>query len=154
MNWNIFSPIATEIGGFFRDRQKLKAKKAERKDELLVAKHTSQVESVKRKDELIAAKHAAKVAKAKQRVVAVTDYDNLVVAESRNTIVDEVLIGWTLLIITCLFIPPLALYAQAGFTALGAAPTWFQLCVIGIYIRTLGLRFLFSGRNILGKIVK
>lgn len=138
MAWysTLLSPLVSTIGGYFKDKQKNKADKSKRKDELTQAKHEASVERIKRGDK------------------AEADYDRIAQQAKKNTMMDEILILWTLVIVTLLFIPATAPIATAGFVALGTAPVWFQLIFIGCYISTLGLRFLFSGRTLLGKVVK
>lgn len=139
MAWysSILSPIVDGIGGYFKDKQQIKAAKALRKDELLAAKHFAEVDRVKRGD------------------VAETSYDRIALENRKNSMMDEVLILWTLGIVTLLFIPATAPYAITGFKVLATQiPVFFQLIFIGCFCSTLGLRFLFRGRSILGSIVK
>lgn len=108
----------------------------------------------RRADELEEAKHSAKVEKVKRGDITERDYDLAAMNNAKESIMDEVMITWVLCIVTLLFIPATAPYALAGFTALAQVPTWFQLIVVGGFISKLGLRFLFTGRQLFGGNVK
>ena len=138
MAWytTLLSPLVDGIGGYFKEKQQIKAKQRERKDELELLKHQASIERVKQGD------------------LTERDYDLLVLKQSASTIIDEIMIIWVLTLVTCLFIPTLAPYAIAGFTALGTVPVYFQLIFVGTFIAKLGLRFLFSGRTLFGKKIK
>ncbi len=82
------------------------------------------------------------------------DYDRVAQENAKNSIADDLMIIWVLGIVTLLFIPEYSELAKKGFTSLGEVPIWFQLIVIGGFISKLGLRFLFSGRSLLGKVIK
>lgn len=131
-----FTAIIEGVSDYSKGRQKIKADKARRKDELEDAKHLAQVERVKRGD------------------ITERDYDQIAQENARNSLMDEIMIVWVLMIVTLLFIPATAPYAIAGFAALNSVPLWFQLIVVGGFISKLGLRFLFSGRSLFGKVVK
>lgn len=138
MAWftTLLSPLIGGVGDYFKDKQQIKAKQKERKDELELLKHQASIERVKQGD------------------LTERDYDLLVLKQSASTVIDEVMIIWVLGLVTCLFIPTLAPYALAGFTALSSVPVWFQTIFVGCFIAKLGLRFLFSGRTLFGKKVK
>lgn len=131
-----FTAVIEKVGDYKLQKQENKEHGARRTHELAEAKHSATVDRVKRQDK------------------AETNYDLLAMQQKRDTFMDEVLILWTLAIVTLLFIPATATTALAGFTALEKAPLWFQLVFIGCYVSTLGIRFLFSGRGVLGKVVK
>jgi hypothetical protein len=136
-----FTAVVEGVSSYANNRQAIKAKKAERADRILEAKTTAKIERVKRGDK------------------AETDYDMQVLQNSISSIADELMIIWVLAIVTLLFIPvsvcaTCSVGAVAGFTVLATVPTWFQLLVVGAFISKLGLRFLFSGRNLFGGIVK
>jgi hypothetical protein len=118
-----------------------------------IKKQENKANVVRRTQELEEAKHVAKVDKVKRGDVAEADYDRIAQENARNSIVDELMILWTLTVVTLLFIPYTAPTAIAGFKALEEAPVWFQLIVVGGFISKLGLRFLFSGRSLFGKMV-
>lgn len=132
----VISEAVKAVGSYFNKRQEVKAQASERVAELEMARHLSKVEAVKRGD------------------TTESDYDLLVLKQAQNTWIDEVMILWVLAIVTCLFIPALAPYAVAGFTALSGVPLWFQTVFVGCFIAKLGLRFLFSGRTLFGSKVK
>ncbi len=101
------------------------------------------------------AKHLAKVDRIKRGDVAEMDYDRLAQENAKNSIIDEIMIAWVLVLVTLLFIPATAPYAITGFTVLSAeTPVFFQTIFVGIFVSKLGLRFLFSGRTLFGKTVK
>lgn len=131
-----FQGLFKPVGDYFNKRQDIKAAKQERKDKLEQIKFEVKAERIRQGDKTEA------------------DYDIMVLQQSVSTIIDEVMIIWVLVIVSCLFIPPLAPYAQAGFDALELVPLWFQLVFVGCFISKLGLRFLFSGRTLFGKTVK
>lgn len=106
------------------------------------------------KHNLLMAKHNAKVARIERGDKAETDYDLIVLQNAASTIIDELMIAWVLVIVTLLFIPSTSAVAAAGFIALGNAPIWFQTVFVGAFISKLGLRFLFSGRQLFGQVVK
>lgn len=138
MTWfsTLLGPLINGVGNYLKAGQELKAKRLERKDELELLKHKAKIARIERGDN------------------TERDYDLVVLQNAASTIIDEVMIIWTLSIVTCLFIPSLAPYALEGFKQLEQVPMWFSLIVVGAFISKLGLRFLFSGRTLLGKGVK
>jgi hypothetical protein len=140
MGWNIllapFTSIIDKLGDYQIKKQENKENKSRRTHELEEAKHTAKVDRLKRNDN------------------TEMDYDRIAQENAKVSIVDELMITWVLTIVTLLFIPATSEDALAGFKALEQVPTWFQLIVVGGFISKLGLRFLFSGRTLFGKIVK
>lgn len=134
--WNILTPIVQTVGGIVQTHQQAKSDKSRRTDELKEAKHKAVVDRITRGDE------------------TERDYDMVAQENARNSIMDEIMIFWLLIMVTCLFIPYTAPYAVAGFEMLGTVPTWFQTVFVGAYISKLGLRFLFSGRTLFGQKLK
>lgn len=133
----LLGPIVNTVGGYFTARQKASANKAQRKDDLLAAKHQAQVDRIARGD------------------VIEADYDRIAQENARSSIVDELMILWVFTIVTLLFIPAAAPYAITGFEVLSTqVPIFFQTVFVGTFISKLGLRFLFSGRSLFGKVVK
>lgn len=138
MNWLslLGSPLTalfSGIGGYFKDRQAIKATQTKMDGELALAKHNERVARIT----------AGNVTEA--------NYDSIAQDISRHSIVDELMIFWLLCLVTLMFIPPLQPFVITGFTALSAStPAWFQLCFVGAFISKLGLRFLFSGRALFG----
>lgn len=106
------------------------------------------------KHNLLMAKHNARVARIERGDNAETDYDLIVLQNAASTIMDELMIAWVLVIVTLLFIPATSATAALGFIALAGVPVWFQLIFVGAFISKLGLRFLFSGRQLFGSKVK
>ena len=138
MGWQIpiIDSLVKGVGNYFTDKQQFKADEKIRRDEILLAKQTAKLEAVRRGDHIE------------------SDYDLLVLEASKSTWIDEVMIIWMLSVVSSLFIPSLAPYAIAGFAGLEAAPLWFSTVFVGCFISKLGLRFLFSGRTLFGKVVK
>ncbi len=133
----LIGPIVNSVGGYFTARQTAKAAKALRKDELAAAKHNAQVQRIERGD------------------VAEASYDRIAQENARSSYIDELMIIWVFVIVTLLFIPATAPYAVAGFKTLSTqVPIFFQTVFVGAFISKLGLRFLFSGRSLFGKVVK
>ena len=130
LSWlNPIGKIVDGVGSYFTDKQKFKA-------EITLAKHTAKVARIERGD-------------ATER-----DYDMQVLQNAATTIMDEVLIVWVLVIVSMLFwSPATAAIAIAGFTALSTAPVFFQIIFVGIFVSKLGLRFMFTGRNLFGKLM-
>jgi hypothetical protein len=131
-----FTAIIDKVGDYKIKKQENKEHKSRRTHELAEAKHSAQVDRVKRNDN------------------TEMDYDRIAQENAKVSIVDELMITWVLCIVTLLFIPGTSEEALAGFKALEQVPVWFQLIVVGGFISKLGLRFLFSGRTLFGKIVK
>ena len=127
--------VVNGVSNYVGKRQERKAKKEQRKDELAQAKHQAQVERIKDKHK------------------ATTDYDLQVLENSKTTVMDEVLIFWVMALVSMCFFPVTAAWASAGFATLATLPLWFQLIVVGSFISKLGLRFLFTGRSLFGKVV-
>jgi hypothetical protein len=138
MAWysKLLSPIVDVVGGYFKEKQRNKAVKTQRKDELTSAKHSAYVARVKRGD------------------VAEADYDRIAQENARNSVADELMITWVLTIVTLLFIPATAQYATAGFKSLAEVPLWFQLVVLGGFISKFGLRFMFAKTDKFTKILR
>ena len=107
-----------------------------------------------RADRLKEAQALAEVARIERGDVTERDYDMQAQRNAEKTIIDDIMIFWVLGVVTCLFIPALAPYAIAGFAALAGVPYWFQVIFVGCFIAKLGLRFLFSGRTLFGKVIK
>jgi len=128
VSWLIspFKSILEGVGKYFTDKQT-------NKHEISMAKHNARVDKIKRGD------------------AAETNYDLLALQNAASSCIDEIMILWTLGIVTLLFIPATTDVAAQGFVALGNAPTWFQLVFVGGFISKLGLRFLFNGRALFGK---
>jgi hypothetical protein len=131
-----FTAIVTGIGNYATKKQEISAKKEERKDELTQAIHEAAVEKAKRGDK------------------TVEDYDLQVLKNAASTSMDEIMIGWMLIIVTLLFVPATAPIAAAGFIALAEVPIWFQLIVVGSFISKIGFRFIFTGRTLFGKTIE
>ena len=72
-----------------------------------------------------------------------SDYDQQVLKNRALSIMDEVLIVFWLVIFVFHFIPDYAETMQKGWLAIGKAPWWFQLGMLGILVSTLGLMRLF-----------
>lgn len=123
---NPLGSIVEGVGNYFTDKQKFKA-------ELKLAKHTAKVDQIKRGDK------------------AETDYDLQVLQNAATSIIDELMILWILGVVSMLFYAPTAPIALAGFVALSKIPVFFQLIFVGAFISKLGLRFLFTGRQLFGK---
>lgn len=138
MAWysTLFGPLISSIGDYFTTKQKIKATKTEYQFKLEEAKFKAQAARIERGD------------------LAETDYDRMVLENAKYSIADELMIIWVLSIFTTLFIPALAPYAIAGFQNLAGVPVYMQLVFVGAFISKLGIRFLFSGRTLLGKKVK
>ena len=106
------------------------------------------------KHNLLMAKHAARVTRIERGDQAEADYDLIVLQNAASTIIDEVMILWILGLVTLLFLPAYSATAALGFVALASVPVWFQTIFVGAFISKLGLRFLFSGRQLFGAKVK
>lgn len=138
MAWytSIFRPLVSSVGDYFSTKQKIKANKTEYEFKLEEAKFKAKAAMIERGD------------------IIESDYDKIVLEQSKNTLADELMIVWILGLITTLFIPDLAPYAKEGFNNLAEVPVYIQLVFVGAFISKLGLRFLFTGRTLFGKVVK
>ena len=83
--------------------------------------------------------------------LADSDYDSIAQQERRHTIADELLILWTLIVVTCHFFWPE--YMQAGWEAMGylTPPWWLEFIIVGIFVSVFGLMRLFRAFNPFGK---
>lgn len=86
-------------------------------------------------------KHEAKMAHLGRVVQGEVDYNSLAQQGMVGSIKDEVLMFWTLGLVTMHFIPSMQPYLQAGWNALAnVAPDWFGYCFVGMYVAVYGLK--------------
>lgn len=93
--------------------------------------------------DLKVAKVQAKINRVTQQDSADADYDSQVLKNRALSVMDEILIGFWLVIFVMHFISDYAPKMAAGWTAIGKAPWWFQFGMLGILVSTLGLMRLF-----------
>lgn len=74
-----------------------------------------------------------------------SDYDQTVLNNRRETLMDELIIVVFLGLFICHFIPDMQPYMAGGWKAMGykGAPWYFEFVIVGIAVSTLGLMRLF-----------
>ncbi|GGI85936.1 hypothetical protein [Shewanella gelidii] len=74
-----------------------------------------------------------------------SSYDNIVLANRRDTLMDELIIIVFLGLFLAHFVPELQPYMHSGWSAMGynGAPWYFEFVIVGIAVSTLGLMRLF-----------
>lgn len=85
----------------------------------------------------------AQIEKAKTLATVESDYDLEVLRQSQYTWSDEILVFCTVVLAASAFHPEYSDFALKGFKIWEQMPMWYQLVLAGIYIRVLGIRFLF-----------
>ena len=93
------------------------------------------------------AKNEVAIAKAKAEAKVMTvaathssEWEQLMAANSRDSIKDELWTGLFIIIILANFIPPLQPWVKQGFDNLAACPKWFQWAVSASIAASFGLR--------------
>ena len=90
-------------------------------------------------------KFEAEAKRLQTRDSADIDYDLQAQQERRFTIADEVLLGVTVVLVSCNFIIPEKM--QAGWESIGMAPWWLEFIIVGMYVSVFGLMRLFRAFN-------
>jgi hypothetical protein len=137
MQWltGLFDFLAKPVTSYIEGSQARKYLKEEGKLQIAKAKVALEVQ-----------KYTTEAERLANSDIADADYDKQVQLERRHTIIDEVLIIWTLILATLHFIPMTQPYMAEGWKAMGykGVPYWFEFAIVGIYIATLGLMRLFK----------
>lgn len=127
MNIPIIGKLIDGVSNYMTKRQEIKDNKIRREHELAEARHKAEVDRITRADN------------------AEQNYDLIAQENAKNSYADEVLMFWTLTVVTALFFESTQEPVIRGFIALKEhTPWWFQLAFVGIFIAKFGLRFLFA----------
>ncbi|ODS05205.1 hypothetical protein [Vibrio scophthalmi] len=111
---------ARMVGGYFKERQQINAKKRERQDSLEEAKHIANVERIQRGE---------------------TNASNLDEMSIKNRgWKDEFILLVVFVPLMLSFIPDYAVYVEQGFDALANIPEPYWYVVGAVVIDTLGMR--------------
>lgn len=136
MGWisSLFSfltnPIADLTGGY-RERKKVAADMA--------------ADIARAEGNLKIARFNAQAARAERQEQNDSDYDQTVLANRRESLMDEIIIVVFLGLFLAHFVPVLQPYMAGGWEAMGyhGAPWYFEFVIVGICVSTLGLMRLF-----------
>ncbi len=119
---SIVSGIFKPVADYFGRRQEIKAQK-----------HTTEMEILKAEGE-------RKASLIRDGLAADMAWETEFAQQARNSWKDE----YTLIVVSIplimAFIPGLAVYVAAGFTAFAATPMWYQIMVQTIFYATYGIR--------------
>lgn len=119
---DIFSQVLKPIGDYFGRRQEIKAQE-----------HANELKALE-------AQGDRRAALIRDGLAADMAWETEFAQQARNSWKDE----YTLIVVSIplvmAFIPGLAVYVAAGFTAFASTPMWYQIMVQTIFYATYGIR--------------
>lgn len=133
---SLFGPVIdliSNVAGSYQARKKVAEEKA--------------AEIEKAKIDIKLAKLRSKAEQVRSEQNNANNYDLQVLKNRNNSYMDEIMIGFVLVLVIINFIPYFQPYLKTGWESLNSAPMWFQFVVVGCFVSTLGLRsilFLFK----------
>lgn len=122
--------IGPVVGAFNRWRDRVQ--------EIKLKKHELRVKKLETSAQIAITKAEAEVTLLQRRAEADIDWEMASIANSSWK--DDGLTVYTLVLLTCLFVPPLQPYIEEGFRILGQLPMWFQVMVAVVFGSAFGVR--------------
>ncbi len=127
---DVLSGLTAPIADYLKRRAELKVEQAKLDQEIKMKEHEQKLAVIDRQTELL-----------KTGLAADANWEMEFARQAASSWKDEYTLFVVSIPMVLSFIPSCSAYVKAGFEALAATPTWYQILLVSIFFATYGIRY-------------